>query len=193
MSSDGERETNEGECTVCLGPLNANCSALPCGHVADTECLIRWLGKGNERGCPVCRAPAGLHQMTRLFATPRAGDLASELRHLRGEIRRVSRRHECPTCKTPAYFFKDAKREPRAPASGSASSGETTTEVERLREETRRLRIACEEKNELAEELKRRAELKERLFQEVSRELKRTKRIGSKPWFARKPRLDDVI
>ena len=41
-------------CVICLDPLTAPCTALPCSHKYDYICLISWLDL--RPTCPLCNA-----------------------------------------------------------------------------------------------------------------------------------------
>ncbi|GFR90497.1 zinc finger domain containing protein [Elysia marginata] len=57
-----------GECNICFAELSDNCCTLPCGHVADMDCMLRWLAI--QSVCPVCKVSASPKDVIRLFARP---------------------------------------------------------------------------------------------------------------------------
>ena len=44
------------DCTICMCPIGAAATALPCCHSFHTACIDRWLTSSNT--CPICRADA---------------------------------------------------------------------------------------------------------------------------------------
>ena len=44
---------DEKECSICLADLDCDGSALPCGHVFHSQCILKWME--SHRTCPVCR------------------------------------------------------------------------------------------------------------------------------------------
>ncbi|PRQ21212.1 putative aminoacyltransferase, E1 ubiquitin-activating enzyme [Rosa chinensis] len=51
------RVPGEEICSVCLEEFRSRppCVAMPCSHVFHSECIRTWLGRRNERSCPLCR------------------------------------------------------------------------------------------------------------------------------------------
>ncbi|OQR87301.1 hypothetical protein ACHHYP_09113 [Achlya hypogyna] len=57
--------SSDGECIICLEPLAASLSCLPCGHVYHEKCVAMSLR--TKKQCPTCRTTFQTHHMIKLF------------------------------------------------------------------------------------------------------------------------------
>ena len=50
-------ELDNMECNICLDNYVKGCEVafISCGHYYHTECITKWLLKGSDKTCPLCR------------------------------------------------------------------------------------------------------------------------------------------
>jgi ABC-type bacteriocin/lantibiotic exporter with double-glycine peptidase domain len=56
------KESDDGQCSICLENVQEGRQTLPCGHEFHEDCLREWLALQNT--CPVCRAALPLPKKT---------------------------------------------------------------------------------------------------------------------------------
>ena len=49
-----KRQNASEECPICLGAPTEIVASPNCGHWYHPECIIDWLDRSNDRGCPIC-------------------------------------------------------------------------------------------------------------------------------------------
>lgn len=78
-----------GECPICFDNMTQRSNyKLGCGHQMHSECLRKWLEKGNQT-CPLCRATLSTHDVTSI--NPRA--LQYENKSITVSVHQLSAEH----------------------------------------------------------------------------------------------------
>ena len=51
VGQDGQHEV--ANCAICMEDIKGRAAVMPCGHIFDEECAVKWLETKNS--CPICR------------------------------------------------------------------------------------------------------------------------------------------